>query len=161
MEAIKALKWLAAWLAAFAALPVSVALIDYLGGFGVAVGFLITAFAIIRLYDLRSSARNLQAINAALPMLDCVVGGRRFVGTESVAIATRRVDKLDRPGPLILEQLCRTRVGQWFKLSFQTDNGTGYPFGLAVQPISENEAKNWLEQDPDIYRRFFGEPEIA
>jgi hypothetical protein len=105
--------------------------------------------------------RNGRAIDKALSQLDVIYGGMRYLGAESEAITTRRLDNRYRPGPLYLEQLCRSKSGAWYKFRFIVVHGTGVPVDFEVQPCSEAEAALWLEREPEQYRRFFGEPKLA
>lgn len=105
--------------------------------------------------------RNGRAIENALPQLDVICGGMHYLGSESEVVATHRLDDRRSPGPLLLEQLCRSNRGIWFKFRFVVEHGTGGASGFEVRPCSEVDAAMWLEREPEQYRRFFGEPKLA
>lgn len=105
--------------------------------------------------------RNIKAIESALPMLDGIYGGRHYVGKNTEVVASKRIDDPRKSGPLVVEQLCKTDAGNWFKFRFSTKTLSGVPYDFDVAPCEENEAKLWLETKPEVYRKLFGNPEAA
>lgn len=130
------------------------------------MGFVSLVIGLIFLFigmEKLSTKRNGKAIREALSTLDEVYGGLRFIGKEAEVISTIRLDDRRSPGPLAMEQLCRTHKGQWFTITFEIKNGTGIAYGLRItETMSENEAKKWLLMfDQDVYKSMFGAiPEI-
>lgn len=123
---------------------------------GLALFFLVAWGWFITRLHLRSS----RAIDKALPQLDLIYGGMRYVGKESEVVATRTLTE-SKSEIVHLEQLCRTKSGTWFKFRFSLALGDTRTREHEVLPCSEDEAKVWLEREPEQYRRFFGEPELA
>lgn len=105
--------------------------------------------------------RNLMAIESALPLLNGIYAGRLYVGKNAEVVESRRLDDPRVAGPIIIEQLCKTKSGQWFRFRFSTKSFSGIPFNFDVAPCDEMDARLWLEKYPDVYRKIFGNPEIA
>lgn len=105
--------------------------------------------------------RNIKAIESALPLLDGIYGGRHYVGKNAEVVKSKRIDNPRVAGPLTIEQLCKTKSGQWFRFRFSTRTMSGVPYDFDVAPCEEVEAKCWLEKWPDVYRKIFGDPEAA
>lgn len=116
--------------------------------------------AIWLVYQLEKD-RNLMAIESALPLLNDIYAGRLYVGKYVEVVESRRLDDPRLAGPLIIEQLCKTKSEQWFKFRFSTKSFSGIPFNFDVAPCDEMDARLWLEKYPDVYRKIFGNPEIA
>lgn len=101
------------------------------------------------------------AIERALPMLNGIYEGLLYVGRECVAIQTQRIDDPAVSGPYIFEQLCKTNTGRWFKLRFSTRSFSTTPMHFHVRICNEREAKRLLGGNSELYRQYFGEPDIA
>lgn len=119
-----------------------------------------TVAALVLLGQATREAR-LHKIEQALAQLDAIYDGRRYVGSDCVAISTRRTDNPGEVGPLCIEQLCRTRAGNWFSFRFEVREGMKKAAITGVNALTEAEARTWLESDADAYRLHFGEPELA
>jgi len=145
---------------ALVALVIGIAIIT--DKFSFTLAFFLAFPLMVRLVRYMNSIKNHLAIEGALPTLDVIYGGVRYLGSESEVVTTRRVDDPREPGPLRFEQLCRTKSGAWFCLYFETINGSGFARGPNVKPLRDHDAAIWLEQaDHEQYRRFFGEPKLA
>lgn len=107
-------------------------------------------------------AKNIKAIESALPMLDGIFSGRRYIGKESEVVDTIKYEnQYSSKYPISIEQLCKTKAGNWFKFKFSTKSGTGIPYDFSVIPLNELDARYWLEKNQALYHRFFGDPELA
>lgn len=127
-------------------------------------GGLATVIAGVWILKNKHATRNRFALESVLPQIDVIIGGRRFIGTESEMITSRRWDDpAEAKTPLDIEQLCRTNNGAWFSVRFQTRSGSGRTQNVKVTPLDEDQARTWLEQTNDsaLYERFFGEAVIA
>lgn len=103
-----------------------------------------------------------KAIDTALPMLDGIYAGLHYVGTNAEVIDSRTWDDRRLTNGLSgIEQLCKTKRGNWFIFRFTIRLGTSVPCNLDVIPCDEDKASRWLEKSTAVYRRVFGEPESA
>jgi hypothetical protein len=105
------------------------------------------------------SSQNLRAIYGALPKLDRIHAGLRFLGTESELIDWRRADDPREEGPIRIVQLCRTKKGQWFEYRF--DLRYGHVRADSINLLDEERARTWLSYDLKAYKRTFSLPEVA
>ena len=102
---------------------------------------------------------NRKAIDSAHRAVDDVFNGKRYLGEESKAIYTIRLDQLQEPGPLCCRQLCRTRKGAWFLIEFETRSGSGVARYVRVAGVlDDGQARNWLlAEDREAYKEHFGD----
>lgn len=121
---------------------------------------MVFVIAIARLVNASLLESRQRKVDAALSLLDGIYKGKRFVGSTSVAIATKRSRTPD-PGLYQFEQLCKTATGQWFVFSFTVHDGPRSARDFEVTPSNDDEARYWLSQDLQAYKRHFGEPEVA
>jgi hypothetical protein len=103
-------------------------------------------------------------IVSALPTLDKIVDGKRFLGSECEAVKTFRSGACDLAVRAMgkgweqhwfmyeAEQLCRTKFGAWFLFNPETG---------VVEPCSERSARARLADDEELYVKVFGAPERA
>lgn len=114
--------------------------------------------------DQRQREKAWAAAGLALPMLDVFGKYGRIMGTDSELVDTRHIPRqhsyADGWGYGEFEQLCRTRSGQWFRLSFHTSHGK--PHDLRVERLTGDEVQTWLVRCQDIekYSKYFGKPDV-
>jgi len=118
-----------------------------------------TSLIIVLMLDRRTAQRDLHALTGALASVDTIVGGRRFVGRESLLVETRMVSGDRRI--LRFDQICRTNKGQWFLLRGESIRGSGCSAVKEVEALTEPEARAWFAHKPEKYRELFGAPELA
>jgi hypothetical protein len=58
-------------------------------------------------------------------------------------------------------QMCKTKSGNWFEVTFTVSAGKIASEIQSVKPVTEKEARKDGESNPDIYIKTFGEPELA
>lgn len=114
------------------------------------------------LFEQYNREQHRKAIDTALPMLDRIYAGLHYVGTNSQVIDSRTCDDRRLTNGLSrIEQLCKTKRGNWFIFRFTIRLGTCVPCNFDVIPCDEAKARQWLEKSTDVYLRVFGEPESA
>ena len=99
----------------------------------------------------------------ALPSLDLMYGGLRFIGSQAKVVDTRRYWH----GVLYnqeahVTQLCITDSGVWFMLEFDVMERRPRPYGMRISALpNEAEVRAWLSTNYGAYRQYFGEPSVA
>lgn len=120
---------------------------------------IIVGIALIVFIERYLDNKNTQKIDKALPMLDGIFEGKKYVGKNCTVIKT---NKLFLQGHVFLaNQLCKTENGNWFHFRFTLSDKNQMPFDLSVSPCDEEEVKYCLENDISTYKHHFGEPELA
>lgn len=107
-----------------------------------------------------ASDRNLRAIEGALNDLDVISGGLRIIGRDAEIVDWRRADLPTERGPIEVEQLCRTKKGQWFEHRFVL-RGPHRISGNRVCLLTDIQARGWLSYNVNAYEREFGKVEVA
>lgn len=100
---------------------------------------------------------------STISTIDEIVSGKNYKGSLSSVFHTK-VSKEEIPfsSPLLhFTQLCKTQSAQWFILEFQSRNGSGIALNIRVTPVDESGARSFVEKEPEVYKRIFGEAEIA
>lgn len=137
---------------------------DPMGWFLMLLGGMVTADVPLGIFRQKRMEKAWAATALALPMLDVFGEDGRLVGTNCELVDTRHIPTRIRSEYDLtyerFEQLCRTRSGQWFKLSFHTS--WGKPWGLRTVRMTESEARRWFVDGQDIekYSKYFGEPDV-
>ena len=151
MKAFKGLHFLALAIACIAA------------GFLVPSGFSACFYIASMVFGYQSIRRanleaNIRAIALALPSVDQLFLGKRYVGLQSKLVHTTQLGATSTPGHLGFRQLCRTDRGAWFIIEFDTRSGSGRSINTRiVDVIDDAVAKEWLlRENATAYKDVFG-----
>jgi hypothetical protein len=90
----------------------------------------------------------------ALAGVHCIIDRKIYDGSNAVVV-------WQRVGSKTVSQTCKTDSGNWFEFTFTVSAGQIASEIQSIKPLSEAEARKAAEDNPEIYFKVFGIPEIA
>jgi hypothetical protein len=100
----------------------------------------------------------LRAQRTVLAGLFQIIDGKLYDGRNADVIWQRAGW---RSGFREVRQICKTKSGNWFEVTFAVSTGKIASEIRSVKPLTEKEARKDGESNPEIYIKAFGKPELA
>jgi hypothetical protein len=117
---------------------------------------------VLVMIDYLRDSHHRTSLSKALSKVNTVIDGKRYVGCEAIAVRTLNT-YADKHNGLTLwaSHLCRTQSGDWFVLSFGVNDKKVVLTDSFIFAIHEDEARIFLETNPELYRLYFAAPAQA
>lgn len=112
-----------------------------------------------RFIDRTNRGAALELANDVLLRLNEKANGKVFLGSESTVVLSKQKG-FNSNRQWSFEQLCWTKEGHWFVLEFEILLGMEHPINFYFYACSEDTAKGWLKDEPELYKQIFGPTNI-